>query len=192
LSEAAKPNSLLEAMPDDPKPAAKPKLLDQVRNAIRRKHYSLRREETYVHWIKRFIDFSGKRHPAGLGEREVTAFLADNGGSEGLLLRYEITLRLAPGGHVALNLSGMFVEMSCVSAEPVIRGIAAFRLVLHMALPGLGRKPLDEGGGIRADGFDRVERKVERVVVVIEHRRPNGGVVSLKGQVFFGSEIPDA
>jgi hypothetical protein len=61
-----------------------------------------------------------------------------------------------------------------------------------MALPGLGREPLDESGGIRADGFDRVERKVEGVVVVIERRRPNGGVVPLKDQVFFGSEIPDA
>ena len=62
-------------MPDDAIPAAKPKLLDQVRNAIRRKHYSLRTEEIYVHWVKRFIYFSGKRHPAGLGEPEVTAFL---------------------------------------------------------------------------------------------------------------------
>jgi integron integrase len=38
-------------------------------------HYSDRTEETYVHWIKRFIYFSGKRHPAGLGAEEVTAFL---------------------------------------------------------------------------------------------------------------------
>lgn len=33
----------------------RPKLLDQVRDAVRRKHYSYRTEETYVHWIKRFI-----------------------------------------------------------------------------------------------------------------------------------------
>ena len=55
--------------------AARPKLLDQVRNAIRRKHYSLRTEDTYVHWIKRFIYFHGKRHPRDLGEAEVTGFL---------------------------------------------------------------------------------------------------------------------
>ncbi len=54
-----------------------PKLLDQVRNAIRRKHYSLRTEDTYVHWIRRFIYFHGKRHPRDLGEAEVTAFLND-------------------------------------------------------------------------------------------------------------------
>ncbi len=54
---------------------ARPKLLDQVRNAIRRKHYSLRTEDTYVQWIKRFIYFHGKRHPRDLGETEVTGFL---------------------------------------------------------------------------------------------------------------------
>jgi integrase len=52
-----------------------PRLLDRVRNAISRRHYSDRTEETYIHWIKRFIYFSGKRHPAGLGAEEVTAFL---------------------------------------------------------------------------------------------------------------------
>jgi integron integrase len=57
---------------DTPKP---PRLLEQLRDAIRRKHYSYRTEQTYVHWAKRFIYFSGKRHPATLGEAEVTAFL---------------------------------------------------------------------------------------------------------------------
>ncbi|TAK83313.1 MAG: integron integrase [Betaproteobacteria bacterium] len=46
-----------------------------MRDAIRRRHYSLRTEETYMHWIKRFIYFSGKRHPKALGPAEVTAFL---------------------------------------------------------------------------------------------------------------------
>ena len=40
---------------------AQPKLLDQVRDRLRLKHYSLRTEESYVHWIKRFIFFTGKR-----------------------------------------------------------------------------------------------------------------------------------
>jgi integron integrase len=52
-----------------------PRLLEQVRDAIRRRHYSERTEETYAHWIKRFIFFSGKRHPLTLGGTEVTAFL---------------------------------------------------------------------------------------------------------------------
>jgi hypothetical protein len=55
----------------------KPKLLDQVRQAIRTRHYSLRTEETYVQWIKRFILFHNKRHPKDMGAEEVTRFLSD-------------------------------------------------------------------------------------------------------------------
>jgi hypothetical protein len=40
-----------------------PRLLDRVRQALRRKHYSLRTEEAYVGWIRRFILFHQKRHP---------------------------------------------------------------------------------------------------------------------------------
>ncbi len=54
----------------------KPKLLDEVRRVIRLKHYSIRTEQSYCDWIKRFILFSGKRHPRELGEAEVTAFLS--------------------------------------------------------------------------------------------------------------------
>ncbi len=61
----------IDAFP--PKP---PRLLGQVREAIRRLHYSRRTEESYVHWIKRFIYWSDKRHPADMGAKEVTAFLS--------------------------------------------------------------------------------------------------------------------
>ena len=54
---------------------AQPRLLDRVRDAIARLHYSARTEEAYVHWIRRFIHYHGKRHPRDLGEVEVTAFL---------------------------------------------------------------------------------------------------------------------
>jgi integron integrase len=52
-----------------------PKLLDQVRDRIRVKHYSIRTETQYVHWIRRFILFHGKRHPRDMGPREMEAFL---------------------------------------------------------------------------------------------------------------------
>jgi integron integrase len=52
-----------------------PKLLDQVRERIRVKHYSIRTEETYLGWIRRFIFFHGKRHPREMGTREIEAFL---------------------------------------------------------------------------------------------------------------------
>ncbi len=52
------------------------KLLDQVREAVRTKHYSSRTEQTYVEWIKRFILFHKKRHPAEMGAPEVQAFIS--------------------------------------------------------------------------------------------------------------------
>jgi integron integrase len=57
--------------------APKPKLLDQVRQATRARHYSKRTEKTYVDWIKRFIYFHGKRHPLEMGEHEINQFLTD-------------------------------------------------------------------------------------------------------------------
>ena len=54
-----------------------PRLMDQIRAAIRTRHYSLRTEEAYCHWVKRFILFHGKRHPSEMGEVEITAFLTE-------------------------------------------------------------------------------------------------------------------
>jgi hypothetical protein len=54
---------------------AQPRLLDQVRDKIRLKHYSIRTEQAYLDWIKRFILFHGKRHPENLGSAEVEQFL---------------------------------------------------------------------------------------------------------------------
>jgi integron integrase len=51
------------------------KLLDRVRDALRLKHYSIRTEEAYVNWIKRYIYFHNVRHPAEMGASEVQAFL---------------------------------------------------------------------------------------------------------------------
>jgi integron integrase len=53
----------------------KPKLLDQVRQRIRLKHYSYRTEQSYIGWIKRFIFYHHKRHPQEMGKAEVEDFL---------------------------------------------------------------------------------------------------------------------
>ena len=53
-----------------------PKLLDQLRNRLRLKHYSLRTEQAYLGWVKRYILFHGKRHPTELGKKEVEFFLS--------------------------------------------------------------------------------------------------------------------
>lgn len=54
---------------------SKSPLLEKVRDRMRLHHYSLRTEESYIQWIKRYILFHGKRHPAEMGEPEITAFL---------------------------------------------------------------------------------------------------------------------
>jgi len=56
-------------------PTQPAKLLDRVRGATRARHYSIRTEEAYVGWIRRFILFHNKRHPAEMGESEVNQFL---------------------------------------------------------------------------------------------------------------------
>jgi integron integrase len=52
-----------------------PRLLDEVRDRIRCKHYSIRTEQSYLDWIKRYIFFHKKQHPKNLGEKEISAFL---------------------------------------------------------------------------------------------------------------------
>ena len=51
------------------------KLLDQVRDAIRVRHYSIRTEQAYIGWARRFILFHNKRHPKDMGVPEIEAFL---------------------------------------------------------------------------------------------------------------------
>ena len=52
-----------------------PRLMDQARDALRLHHYSLRTEQSYLQWIKRFILFQNKRHPQDMGKPEISEFL---------------------------------------------------------------------------------------------------------------------
>src|SRR4030067_187838 len=52
-----------------------PKLLDRLREALCSRHYSRRTEQTYCHWVKRFIFFHNKRHPGEMAEPEINAYL---------------------------------------------------------------------------------------------------------------------
>jgi hypothetical protein len=54
---------------------SKKKLLDLVRDKVRFKHYSYSTERTYVHWIKHYIVFHGKKHPVEMGKIEIESFL---------------------------------------------------------------------------------------------------------------------
>lgn len=64
--------------PSLPNPASprNPRLLDEVRTVIRLKHYSIRTEQAYTHWIRRFILYHQKRHPREMAEAEVVDFLS--------------------------------------------------------------------------------------------------------------------
>ncbi|NOZ51372.1 MAG: integron integrase [Chloroflexi bacterium] len=88
------------------------KLLDQVRDIIRLKHYSIRTEQAYVDWIKRYILFHNKRHPQGMGAPEIEAFLThlavernvaastQNQALSALLFLYRDVLKLEIGANI--------------------------------------------------------------------------------------------
>ena len=64
-----------EASAEVPQKQNKPKLLDQVKNEMRVKHYSRKIEESYTSWMKRFILFNNKKHPNEMGKEEIQKFL---------------------------------------------------------------------------------------------------------------------
>jgi integron integrase len=69
-------DTILGVSPSTAAVASSPKLLDRVRWHLRVKHYSIRTEQAYVDWIRRYILFHRKRHPNEMGEREITEFLS--------------------------------------------------------------------------------------------------------------------
>ncbi|MFC1634527.1 phage integrase N-terminal SAM-like domain-containing protein, partial [Planctomycetota bacterium] len=76
ISKAAPGSSLEGQQPyEQPRTARRPRLLEQLRQALRSRHYSRRTEQTYCQWVKRFIYFHRVRHPAEMAEPEINAFL---------------------------------------------------------------------------------------------------------------------
>ena len=76
MTEVLERNATALAVKNDT-PAAShqpPRLLDQMRERIRVKHYSLRTEQTYLYWVRFFIRWSGMRHPLDMGAAEAEAF----------------------------------------------------------------------------------------------------------------------
>ncbi len=81
LGRTLPPDDLASERPPLPSPptapAKAPKLLVQLRRALRLRHYSRRTEQAYVHWVRRFVVYHRMRHPAELGEAEISDFLTD-------------------------------------------------------------------------------------------------------------------
>ena len=123
----------------------KPRLLDQVRQAIRTRHYSYRTEKAYVHWIKRYIFFHDKRHPAEMAELEIGRFLSSLA-TEGhvsastqnqafnalLFLYHEVWAKRSGSSKVSCARRGLSDCRSCSRKDEVkkvidhITGVAAF------------------------------------------------------------------
>lgn len=77
MTEIMEQNATNQPATTDTTPVSvKPRLLDQVRAAIRTRHYSLRTEQTYCYWIKFYIHQQGMRHPKDMGASEVESFLS--------------------------------------------------------------------------------------------------------------------
>jgi integron integrase len=69
------PSSAPPPLAQEGEVSTRPRLGDEIRAVLRYRHYSIRTEQTYLHWIRRFILFHGKRHPRDMGAQEVEAFL---------------------------------------------------------------------------------------------------------------------
>lgn len=118
----------------------KPKLLDQVRDAIRLRHYSIRTEKAYTDWIRRFILFHKKRHPGEMAEAEVTQFLThlarvgnvaastQNQALSALLFLYKEVLKIEIGWLDKVERAKKPAKLPVVlSAEEVLRIFAHLR-----------------------------------------------------------------
>lgn len=101
------------------------RLLDVVRNKIRVRHYSIRTEEAYIGWIRRYILFNNKRHPRDMGRAEVEAFLT----------------HLAVHGNVAASTQNqafnalLFLYREVLNMEDVFSNVAAMRAKKPQRLP---------------------------------------------------------
>ena len=137
----------------------KPRLLDQVRNQIRLKHYSIRTEESYINWIKRFIFFHDKKHPKEMAEKEVVAFLThlavdgnvaastQNQAMSAILFLYREVLQIELGNitnHIrAKRPRKLPVVFTKTEARLVIKELKGFYKLLAILMYGGGLRVLE-------------------------------------------------
>ena len=127
--------------------SSRPRLLAQLRMAVRVRHYSARTEEAYVHWVRRFVRASGMRHPVELGEAAVGRFLTQLAVADGvsastqnqalsaLLFLYREVL------HAPLGMVEGVARAKRPKRLPTVLTRAEVRAVLdRMALPARGER----------------------------------------------------
>jgi integron integrase len=97
---------------------SEPRLLDQLRGRLRVKHYSIRTEQAYVDWVRRFILFHDTRHPRDLGAAEVETFLTD----------LAVRKRVSPSTQNQAKSAILFLYREVIDAElPWLGGVVAAR-----------------------------------------------------------------
>ena len=96
-----------------PAAASSPKLLPTVRRALKLRHYCRRTEEAYVGWIRRFVRSHGLRHPAELGEADISAFLSELAAEAGVSASTQ-TQALSAGGwrNVEFGCAGIPLQLN--------------------------------------------------------------------------------
>ncbi len=152
-------------MPDAPVPAPSPApgpstLLGRLRAALRARHYSPRTEQAYVAWVRRYVQFHGRRHPATMGATEVQAFLThlaergqvsastQNQAAAALLFLYEAVLgrrlAVAPDGVVhAKEGHRLPVVLTRDEVRAVLRELRGVSQLVALLLYGSGLRLLE-------------------------------------------------
>jgi integron integrase len=152
-----------------------PRLMEQVRGEIRARRYSRRTEDAYVHWIRRFIVFHGRRHPRDLGAAEIAAFITwlavdrhvaastQNQALSGILFLYRAVLRLEIGDVVvpprARMPSRLPVVLTPGEVRAVIAALEGVPKIVAMLLYGAGLR-LQECLELRVKDVDFERREV--------------------------------
>ena len=135
-----------EGVTDRPPVTPAPRLMDEVRRRIRLKHYSLRTEQAYVGWIRRFILANGKRHPRGLGADEVEGFLST------LATVGEVAAACGFESHSAF--SRAYRQRFGTSATQTLRGATRASTSVQMPVgPAYGRTLSSGDTSMSADGM---------------------------------------
>ena len=193
------------------------KLLDRLRQALRLRHYSAKTELVYVRWIRRFIRYHGKRHPAELGPEEVAAFLTSlaasastqNQALAAILFLYRVVLRQGIGWINGIARAQRPRRMPCVLTRAEVRAVlgrvrGVERLVV-LLLYGSGLR-LFEALRLRVKDMDFERREVmvrrgkgqkDRITILAEgHRLPVRRYLDKLRQRFESApsavELPDA
>ena len=152
-----------------------PRLLEQVRAEIRARHYSRRTEDAYVHWIRRFIVFHGRRHPREFGAPEISAFVTwlavdqhvaastQNQALSGVLFLYRCVLRQEVGAIELLPRARMPskvpVVLTVAEVRRVLDALTGVPRIVAMLLYGAGLR-LQECLGLRVKDLDFERREI--------------------------------